>query len=777
MRLRKGKIITLLVAEFLLLSHTGSTISAAQKAKRPFTVADDIGLIQFADVEAEPRIKYSPDGRHFAVVTKQSSLDRSERDDTLWLFRTEDVRTDLEQPGRATARTPLARMSADKTEVIIQGVRWLPDSSGIAFIAVKQSERCRFKQLFLVDIRTKTVQPLTPDDQNVDEFDIRSHSAFVYTVSAPQLLKGLPTQEVTVLTGKVMFNSPALFPEHSLQQLTPFNETGLWMVLDGKRSLVLDAQAYSGMWGSSLSLSPDASWAVAILNTDHPPADWARYKSSPAYKDKPLDPVAYYLIGLKKGTKKLLFDAPCGLGGKWWIRIPEIARWSADGRSLLLSNTFFPLDISDAKERTERERHPNMAVLRLDTGRLSAVLPVKGGYDEHGKHVKGRYTISDLRFTDNHTVVVDYDRSWIDPDGPPSAVFYEGVDGAWKQVPGAEDPLLASLPIKVEVREAINQPPRILAATKASEDFHVIWDLNPQLKDIELGEAEVIHGTDANGYEWEAGLVKPLGYEPGTRYPLVIQTHGFGKKQFLSNGSYTTAFAARAMAAAGIMVVQVSGNPRHYTTPLEGPDQVALYRSIVNMLSDKGLVDPKRVGAIGFSRTGYHVFFAMTVPSLLAAASTTDVSTFGYFEYVFSVDREPVSSLEKIYGGSPFDEVGMKKWSALCPLFNMSKTKTPLLLVQPGIVAVLFDLEPYAALRYLHKPVDLIMIPSDSHVMSNPRQRFLSETLNVDWFRFWLQDYEDPDPAKAEQYTRWRDLRKMQAENEKKSATPQAASN
>ena len=77
---------------------------------------------------------------------------------------------------------------------------------------------------------------------------------------------------------------------------------------------------------------------------------------------------------------------------------------------------------------------------------------------------------------------------------------------------------------------------------------------------------------------------------------------------------------------------------------------------------------------------------------------------------------------------------------ALSPLFNMSKTKTPLLLVQPGIVAVLFDLEPYAALRYLHKPVDLIMIPSDSHVMSNPRQRFLSETLNVDWFRFWLQD-------------------------------------
>jgi len=32
-------------------------------------------------------------------------------------------------------------------------------------------------------------------------------------------------------------------------------------------------------------------------------------------------------------------------------------------------------------------------------------------------------------------------------------------------------------------------------------------------------------------------------------------------------------------------------------------------------------------------------------------------------------------------------------------------------------------------------------------------------------FRFWLQDYEDPDPAKAEENARWRELRKLQEEN------------
>ena len=36
----------------------------------------------------------------------------------------------------------------------------------------------------------------------------------------------------------------------------------------------------------------------------------------------------------------------------------------------------------------------------------------------------------------------------------------------------------------------------------------------------------------------------------------------------------------------------------------------------------------------------------------------------------------------------------------------------------------------------------------------------------MDWLRFWLKGEEDPDPAKKEQYERWRGLKKMQDENE-----------
>jgi hypothetical protein len=54
---------------------------------------------------------------------------------------------------------------------------------------------------------------------------------------------------------------------------------------------------------------------------------------------------------------------------------------------------------------------------------------------------------------------------------------------------------------------------------------------------------------------------------------------------------------------------------------------------------------------------------------------------------------------------------------------------------------------------------------TDEHVLTNPAVRMASQGGSVDWFRFWLQNYEDPDPAKAEQYARWRGLRKLQKEN------------
>jgi len=44
-------------------------------------------------------------------------------------------------------------------------------------------------------------------------------------------------------------------------------------------------------------------------------------------------------------------------------------------------------------------------------------------------------------------------------------------------------------------------------------------------------------------------------------------------------------------------------------------------------------------------------------------------------------------------------------------------------------------------------------------VRNQPRHRLEIYERNLDWFRFWLKDEQDPDPRKEEQYRRWNRLR------------------
>ena len=92
---------------------------------------------------------------------------------------------------------------------------------------------------------------------------------------------------------------------------------------------------------------------------------------------------------------------------------------------------------------------------------------------------------------------------------------------------------------------------------------------------------------------------------------------------------------------------------------------------------------------------------------------------------------------------------------------RLDKIHTPMLL--QSITGPLGEWEVYAGLQWLKKPVDLVnFYPEGAHQLVRPQQKYLSEQSAVDWYRFWLKGEEDPNHAKAEQYKRWRELRKLQ---------------
>ena len=68
-------------------------------------------------------------------------------------------------------------------------------------------------------------------------------------------------------------------------------------------------------------------------------------------------------------------------------------------------------------------------------------------------------------------------------------------------------------------------------------------------------------------------------------------------------------------------------------------------------------------------------------------------------------------------------------------------------------------LEPLVMLQTHGKPVEAYVFPDEYHVPWQPAHRLAMYRRNLDWFRFWLQDFEDPSPDKADQYARWRAMR------------------
>jgi len=123
----------------------------------------------------------------------------------------------------------------------------------------------------------------------------------------------------------------------------------------------------------------------------------------------------------------------------------------------------------------------------------------------------------------------------------------------------------------------------------------------------------------------------------------------------------------------------------------------------------------------------------------------------------FTIGR-PIHEGDTIYGGKPFGEGLRERWVQRAPGFHLDRIQTPLRIeaITPG--RLLMEWEIYASLAAQGKPVDLIYFPEGQHILQKPLERLASQQGNVDWFRFWLKGEEDPDPAKARQYARWRQL-------------------
>lgn len=756
--------------------------SSLRAATRPFTVADEIALSLFSSASGggTTLARFSPDGKYFAAYVERGRLDLNQVEGSLRIYLTADLRAFVGGAKGAPPPAPvwtITRLSQESPAV--GSPRWLPDGTGMAFL---EQASDRTGRLMLAEIKTKSVVRLTADGKSVKAFDVRDSMHYAYVLASEGLVERARAEHrkpAVIFTGRPLVDAifaPDRYPRTGEQMGTDRGE--LWAVFAGRTIHVTHSDGTPVTMFEegerNFVLSPDGSSLVTALAFPDVPQAWeSRY--APPYPAFPYRIRAgkqdlsvftgyfvseYVRIDLRTGAIESLTGAPIGDDAGWFAASGVSPRWSQDSEAILLPGTFWEGD-------NHLPARPCGALyIEKRIRRSSCVESLKAtlinGYEE------GFHIIDDVHFEGNGTtrVVVGF-RTPDDQRG--TTAYRQSPDGRWL-IDGrtaVESSHESSTDLEAAVKEDLNEPPVLMIGKAGSKRLRTLWDPNPQLQDVNLGAAMVYKWKDAAGRQWKGGLFRPPGYERGRSYPLVIQTHGFAEHEFRPSGVFPTAMAARALAGAGVLVLQVGEDACQLANTEEALCSADGYESAAKQLAAERLVDPDRVGIIGFSRTCYSVMHLLTTSSLnILAASVTDGVMDDYLQYLHAVDFESDAmnhDFEATIGAQPFG-TGLQIWEERSPLFNVQRVNAALLVVGEGEPSLLGMWGPYAALRLLKKPTELVLLNTDEHVLTNPTMRVASQGGTVDWFQFWLQGYEDPDPVKSEQYRRWEKLCDMQVD-------------
>jgi dipeptidyl aminopeptidase/acylaminoacyl peptidase len=725
--------------------------------KRAVTVRDGIQITRFADLgyflgaSPEGRVaRFSPDGKRFTVVLQKGLLEDNTNDFSVLLFETSQV-------FRSPKPRILLTMSSSSNRMAISGVQWLSDNNTIAFIGENPNE---IPQVYTFNCETNHLERITNHATPIVSYDISADGhQFIFETMPPsrKLVDSDETRRRGVVIG-TQYILELLAGDSYGYHVTMTEGHQLFFLTLGQSEVQIPLEDRPIDSVPPL-LAPDGRHALVEVFVRDVPREWKEYQDQQIQRNfsrERAQGVAsnltrYMMVDTSSKTVQPVLDTPSE--GRQYA-----ALWAPDGKSVVLSGAYLPLNTADPIERTARMKNAYVVEVGIPGKKITL--------------------ISDkaLRLTswdkNRQRIVLKSGYRW---DSIPAAAF-EKSGSAWKEIPISPREITPGSPLDVTLEEDMNSPPRIYVSDRQTEQRSLLIDLNPQFQEIQFGKVESISWKATDGHEVQGGLYLPPDYSPVRRYPLVIQTHGFAKDRFKIDGPWSGAFAAQPLAAKGFVVVQVGGSKDHdedrktLNTTNEVLRQEAAYEGAVDYLAGRGLIDRNHVGIIGFSRTVYAVAYTLTHSQYkFSAATLADGIDAGYFQYVAFYPGSQDS--EFLNGGRPFGD-GLSLWLKNAPAFNLDKVNTPVRIEAYGPGAVIEGWEWFTGLSRLHKPVDFIYLPDAPHLLVKPWERMTSQQGNVDWFSFWLKGEEYPDSDKRDQYERWHCLREGERDCGARLASP-----
>jgi dipeptidyl aminopeptidase/acylaminoacyl peptidase len=270
--------------------------------------------------------------------------------------------------------------------------------------------------------------------------------------------------------------------------------------------------------------------------------------------------------------------------------------------------------------------------------------------------------------------------------------------------------------------------------------------------EVDIRPAESMWVDGAGGAKIQVFIVKPHGFDPARKYPLILNVHGGPQSQ------WADAFRGDWQVYPGAGYVVAFANPhgstgygQEFTAAISGDYGGAVFEDLMKVtdaLEKLPYVDRNRMGAMGWSYGGYMMnWFAGHTDRFKAIASMM-----GLFDLrSFYGATEELWFPEWDLKGQPWNSDLYEKWS---PSNYVKNFKTPTLVItgeRDYRVPYTQSLQFFTALQKMNVPSKLMVYANAGHWPSW-YEMALYYTAHLEWFNKYLGG--EAPPWTSEQFLR-----------------------
>jgi dipeptidyl aminopeptidase/acylaminoacyl peptidase len=289
------------------------------------------------------------------------------------------------------------------------------------------------------------------------------------------------------------------------------------------------------------------------------------------------------------------------------------------------------------------------------------------------------------------------------------------------------------------IHRSVGEPTEVFAGDLRGGKSTRLTSLNEKVaNEVDIRPAEVMWVTGADGVKVQVFIVKPHGFDPAKKYPLIVNVHGGPQSQWADS------FRGDWQVYPGAGYIVAFPNPhgstgfgQDYTASISGDWGGKPFEDVMKVtdaLEKLPYVDVKRIGAMGWSYGGYFMNWTEGHTDRYKALA----SMMGLFDLrsMYGATEEswfPEWDLK----GQPWNSELYEKWS---PSNSVKNFKTPCLVItgeKDYRVPYTQSLQMFTALQKMHVPSRLIVYENAGHWPSW-YEMALYYTAHLEWFHQWL---------------------------------------